>query len=442
MPTEPNIPFTAHTSAAVGETYYYKVHKSGLPIYVIRKPFCTAYAAVGVRYGSIHSRFGTSDSPIASVPDGIAHYLEHKMFENGDGVDTFARFAQTGASANAFTSFAMTSYLFSCTEHFSESLKILLESVTHPYFTEQNVEKERGIIEQEIRMGKDTPDNALLFSLLAAMYEKHPVRLEVAGSEASIADITPTLLYRCYRTFYNLHNMALFVCGNVTPQEVESCADAVLHPAPPFSVQTEFPEEAPQVARPRAECSMQVASPLFAIGIKDTDIPAEPTARMRKKAAMEIISELLFGESGDLYNELYREHLLSGPFGSLVEHNRTFSFLTADGESDDPDAVYRAFLQKAEQLRRDGIPEEDFLRCRRSLYAQFIMDFDSPAETVNTVMDYVMDGCDALQYAEIAGSITREETEAVLRSLLSESHFALSIVRPVSSQNSAEASAK
>ncbi len=425
--------FHVKENAAVGERYAYKKHKSGLDIYVIPKPFSTAYAILGTRYGSVDNRFKRkADREFTIVPDGIAHYLEHKMFENEDGTDTFARFAQTGANANAFTGFDMTAYLFSCTENFDASLDILLDYVTHPYFTPENVQKEQGIIAQEIRMEEDTPGNALMFSLLRAMYEKHNVRLEIAGTTESISHINADLLYRCYRTFYNLRNMALCVCGNITPEQVEAACDRVLTEAEPFDSISEQPDERETVFMRRTERHMQVSQPMFAIGIKDIHISRDPRERMKKSAAIQILGNMLFGQSGTFFNHLYSQGLLSGPLGIWGEHNRSYSFLAIDGESNDPDTVFARFEAFVGQTRSQGLDREEFMRSRRSFYAQFLKDFDSTAEIANNFLRYAFDGGDMFDYADIIGNMTFEEADAVFRDLFRTEHFALSVVSPQS----------
>ena len=212
---------TVKENARIGEKYYYMKHRSGLDIYVIPKKLTSAYALFCTRYGAVDNCFKLEgDKDFTRVPDGIAHYLEHKMFENEDGVDTFSRFAAYGASANAFTSMNITAYLFKCTENFEKNLEILLDYVTHPYFTPENVEKERGIISQEIRGREDWPEVVQYMNLLSALYERSQAKIRVAGTVESIREIDAETLYKCYDVFYNLSNMFLCISGDVTPEEV------------------------------------------------------------------------------------------------------------------------------------------------------------------------------------------------------------------------------
>ena len=235
-----------------GEKYYYTKHKNGLEIYVIPKDFATSFAMFSTKYGAIDNCFKLEgEAEFHEVPDGIAHYLEHKMFENEDGVDTFSRFAKYGANANAFTSGTMTSYLFSCTEHLKENLEILLDYVSKPYFTPENVEKERGIIGQEIRMYEDNPGSAIYYNLLEAMYEKNQTRINVAGTVESIAEITPELLYDCYYTFYNFSNMTLCVSGRADMEMVLDAVDRILPEREQKTIVRNYYSEKPEVFKKR-----------------------------------------------------------------------------------------------------------------------------------------------------------------------------------------------
>ena len=246
-----------------GEKYYYTKHKSGLDIYVIPKDFKTSFAMFSTKYGAIDNCFKLAgEENFHEVPDGIAHYLEHKMFENEDGVDTFSRFAKYGANANAFTSGTMTSYLFSCTDHLKENLEILLDYVSKPYFTPENVEKERGIIGQEIRMYEDNPGSAIYYNLLEALYEKHQTRVNVAGTIESIAKITPELLYDCYYTFYNFSNMTLCVSGRADMGMVLEVVDRILPEREQKTIIRNYYDEKPEVYRKRVSAEFEVAKPI------------------------------------------------------------------------------------------------------------------------------------------------------------------------------------
>ena len=319
----------------LGEKNYSFKHKSGLEVFVFPKKMTTSYAILATRYGAVDNKFKLdTDSEFTCVPDGIAHFLEHKLFECEGGIDAFELFAKTGASANAYTSNIMTGYLFSCTENFYESLEILLDFVTHPYFTEKTVQKEQGIIAQEIKMYEDNPGARLHKELMKALYKKNKMRIDVAGTVESIGKITAEILYKCYNTFYNLNNMTLSICGDVDVSMVEQACDRMLTEAPKITVirDTEDRDEPKEVNQKRVYCELDVSKPIFAIGIKDTDIPCNPSERMKKAYALEILDEILFSQSSAFYNELYEENLIAQDLSSGYELAKGYSFNVISSE--------------------------------------------------------------------------------------------------------------
>ena len=416
----------------LGERYYYIKHRSGLDIYVFPKKMASTYALFGTRYGSVDCRFKKAgDADFIEVPDGIAHFLEHKMFENENGEDTFARFARTGAQANAYTSFGMTAYLFSATERVYESLDILLDFVTHPYFTEETVGKEQGIIAQEIRMCEDNPGRALTFGMLQSMYKDHNVRIEIAGTVDSIAQITPELLYSCYNTFYNLNNMALVVCGDVDVDSVLDCADRNLTVSEPFDVVSEAKPEQAEVVEKRRSYRMQVSMPMFSIGVKDVAISSDPDERMKKSAAMSVISDMLFGKSSPFYNNLYDEGVISGSLDPWASHNKSYSFLSISGEAKDPEEVYDRFCEVVERTKLEGLDRKDFERCKRVMYAGMVKSFDSTEEIANNFLDYVFDDGDILDFTDFMGNLDYEYTNELFKEMFKEEYYTMTTVLPV-----------
>ncbi len=360
-----------------GERCYYMRHASGLPIYVWPKDgYASAYAVFATDYGAIDTAYRDPDSgKTVELPAGIAHYLEHKLFENEE-CDAFERYAATGANANAYTSFDHTAYLFSCTQHLTESLEILLDFVQDPYFTEQTVEKERGIIGQEIRMCEDSPSRTVFCNLLEALYHHHPVRIDIAGTVESIAQITPELLYGCYESFYDLQNMVLAVSGNVTCEQVESVADRLLKPSKgnvPRRVSVDEPKTA---AQPRIEVRMPVAEPLFYLGYK-VPLGGVSTESASALAAAEVLQELLGGRANPLYAELMRNKLINTSFGLEYFNGPGYGVWIVGGESANPDAVCEAFRAEIARLKRDGITDEEFEAARNAVYGRLVSQLDN-----------------------------------------------------------------
>ena len=428
---------TEYSSALLREHYYRMEHRSGLPIYVFPKALTTSYALFAVNYGSMDNAFSLSDGqPPVYVPDGIAHFLEHKLFENADGSDSFAHFAAIGADANAYTSYDRTAYLFSTTESFDDALEELLRFVTHPHFTDASIKKEQGIIAEEIRMYEDSPWERSFRILLESMYESCPVRINVCGSEESISKITPTLLYDCYRTFYNPTNMILAVCGDVTPEQIMAVADRAL-PADflPRTVSRASFSERREVVRAYAEDAMQVAKPIFCIGIKDPEVQSDPILRMRRDFCMALLDEILFSRAGEFYNGLFERGILTPSFGFGYSCSDRFAFHCLSGESDAPDTVLEELKAYLDRVRREGIDEEAFERCRRVMYADEVCAYDSSEEIANRLLSFAMDGVDMFSCPDLLESITKTELEQLLQTAFDESYFSMTVIRPAHTTN-------
>ena len=418
-------------SRLLGEEYTLIRHKSGLDVCIFPKNMSVTYAIITAKFGSLDSRFRTADGVIRNVPDGVAHFLEHKMFENPDGEDTFEKFSRTGADANAFTSLRDTSYVFSCTENAAESLKILLGSVFTPYFTVENVKKEQGIIAQEISMGNDDPGSVLFLDLMRCLYSECGIKTDVAGTVDSIMKITPETLFECYNAFYVPENMMLCVCGNVTADDVIPAVTETVPARLPHPAERLYPVEPEGIAKRSFERKMAVSKPLFAIGIKDTDISPSPEERMKKSAAMRLIASIFFGKSGDFYSDMLKTGLLSPSFSCWCQHTELFSFMMLSGDSDDPREVFRHFTGCLSEITGKPIPASDFERARRAMYSRFVKSFDSTEEiATGLVCGFAIDGGDIFRYAEILREITPEYIGTVLNTLTDPDRCALSVIYP------------
>ena len=409
---------------ATGEQVTRIAHPSGLTIYVYPKEgFRSSYALFSTRYGSVDTAFVKNGERV-EVPAGIAHYLEHKLFENED-CDAFARYAKTGASANAFTGFDVTAYLFGCADNFAESLEILLDFVQKPYFTEQTVQKEQGIIGQEIRMCDDSPDRRVLFNMLQALYCEHPVRIDIAGTVESISHITPELLYDCYYTFYNLHNMVLTVCGDVSVDTVLEVADRVLVPAQPLSLDMALPEEPLEAGEDYVEQTMPVASPLFYLGYK---YPAQMTTTAKETAAAQIVVDMLTAQSSELYTRLMNEGLINDSFDGEFFEGRGFAMFMFGGESCDPQAVREAIAAEIAALQQNGITETRFEELRTALYGRLIRQFNNVETAATVMMDDFMHDREPFALTEAVANLTVADVNAVIATMLPE-RSTLSVVK-------------
>lgn len=422
-----------YTSALLREKYTYIEHASGLPIYVFPKEMTGTYALFATKYGSMDTTFAIGEGKPVTVPDGIAHFLEHKLFEAPDGSDAFSRFSAIGADSNAYTDYNKTAYLCAGTENIEKALEELLTFVTEPHFTKESVARERGIIGEEIHEDEDSPWERAYSNLLTSLYHKNPVRVSVLGTTKTIQKITPELLYACYDAFYRLENMALVVCGNITPEAVVAVADRVLPAAKEQkeAVRRIYPTEPASVRRARAEKKMQVAKPIFNIGIKDNVLPKEPAERLRRDLCVTLLNEILFSQSGRFYATLFEQGLITHAFSHGYSSSERFAFNCLSGESDNPEAVYDFLTDYLDGVKKTGLSTEDFERCRRVMYADEIRAYDSTDEIANRLLSFVFDGSELFDVPAVLASITKEELEKLLHTLYQPQYFAMSVVRPL-----------
>lgn len=421
-------------NSRLDEKMLYTVHDSGLRVYVFpKKGFSKYYAVYGTEYGSVDRCFKTSkEEEVTEIPDGTAHYLEHKMFEEENGVNAFDMFAQTGASSNAFTSFDLTAYLFSCTDKFYENLDILLGFVNRPCFTEENVQKEQGIIGQEIKMYDDDPEWRVFFNALTAMYHNNPVKTDIAGTVESISHITPQVLYKCYDTFYNPSNMILVMVGDIDIKEAMKYVDK--HVA--ASKNTDKPErfyqaEPKERVRERTEQKLMVSQPLFRIGFKDNQIGLSAAETLKNEIATEIILEALFGKTGDLYMQLYAEGLINNTFDAETETSATYGFTLIGGESENPDAVYERIKARLVKAQKEGIPDEDLKRAEKVMISGNIKVFNSVERMGNSFIRQLISGYNPLEFQAAAESVTKEDIIKRLNEHFDVNNCVLSVVKPI-----------
>jgi predicted Zn-dependent peptidase len=447
-----------HENKRLEEAYYETRHPNGLRIRVAPKELSAAYAILGVEYGS-RDRFAGGVHPA-----GVAHFLEHKMFERADGNGWEDDFSALGAEVNAYTSDDCTAYMFSATERVDEALEALLRMVSELSVTKASVARERGIIAEEIRMNADDPWEVAYANMLRGLYPPvkrrfltfagNPVREEICGTVASIRRITPAVLRRAHARFYTPANMVLAVSGRITPAEVEAVAERVWPSADPAAPWTPPPSRRARkpvgepttdptadrggVYKPRVTVSMETAKPLFSIGIKLPQVPDAPTELARLERRMTLLSEILFSRSGDLYDKLFEEGLVSPGISygsslgrpSLGSAGDGYGYFYLSGECDDPDRVYEAFTRYAADLTQRGIDRDAFTRARRTMYADYVYGFDSTEGIASALMTTALDGVGLYDPAELDRAITREELSDLLRTAFQPSQYTLSTVMP------------
>ena len=428
---------TVFENAVLREKYYRFYHESGLAVYVFPKAHSMTCAFFGTRYGSVDNCFRLcGEEAFTTVPDGIAHYLEHRMFTQADGSDITERFSEYGSDSNAYTTYAKTVYLCNCTEKVEESIAALLDFVTEPNFTEELVEKERGIIIQEILMEEDNPYDRCFRQLMEAMYHVCSVKTDVAGSVASVSEITAEMLNRCYEVFYNPSNMALVVCGDITPEAVSRVVDRSL-PKHFSSRQIErcYAEEPSHVKSSYTESQMVVAKPIFSIGIKDPVLLADGEERMRRYAAMSILCDVIFCRSGALYNALFEEGLISPDFSFYYTCSALFSYTAVSGEAEDPEEVLGRIKAYIRALSEKGIDAADFERSRRVLYAEFVKDFDSTEEIAYNMIDFIFDDAGLLSFGDKLMKVSLDDVNELLGTAFLDEYVSLSVIRPKRKEN-------
>ncbi|MBR5773578.1 MAG: insulinase family protein [Clostridia bacterium] len=417
-------------NAQLDERYYSIKHKSGLAVYVMPKEgYKSCCAVFGTKYGSIDTMFRQSrDEEFVTVPEGIAHFLEHKLFESEE-LDAFARYAQTGACANAYTSFDKTCYYFTCTDNFDKSLEILLDFVTSPYFTQQTVEKEQGIIAQEIKMYDDAPGWRVFFNLLGALYHNHPVKIDIAGTTDSIAQIDKDLLYKCYNTFYNLRNMVLCVSGNVKPEQVMEIVDRLItDEAPLCSLERKMPDEPREVVKSLVTAELDVKSPVFAFGYKDE---CEGEKTLKETLEMQVLLEAVAGTSSELYKRLFDMKLINDSFDFEYFCGNGYAAVLFQGESSSPEAVAQEIKAEIERLQKKGIDEQAFESARKLHYGRAIMNMGDVEHIANELVSCHFEGCGLFEDIEIYRSMTLTTIQSRLEKVFSSDYTALSVVNPI-----------
>ncbi|NLX93652.1 MAG: insulinase family protein [Clostridiales bacterium] len=416
-------------NVALNESYHEIIHASGLTILVMPKVgYSSAYAVFAAKYGSIDTRIALADGGFADIPEGTAHFLEHKLFESEE-LDAFERFAKTGASANAYTSFDRTGYLFSCTENFKESLGILLDFVQKPYFTQETVEKEQGIIGQEIKMYKDVAEWEVLFNLLRALYHVSPVRIDIAGTEESIAQISAEMLYSCYNSFYNLNNMVLAVSGNATVQDVLEVADRLLKPQDGVMAKREFVLEPPEPATAYIEEKLSVNAPQFMLGYKEHISTPERTTEERLSTG--ILLDIIAGKSSPLYKRLLEAELINTSFSFEYFEGFGYACPMFGGESKNPEAVATEIKNEIRKLKVDKVDEKSFERTRRKLYGRMIMMYNDVDGLANELAATFFTGNGLFDDLEGCKAITLDTINNRLDEILDEAGAALSVILPV-----------
>lgn len=417
----------------IREKLYHKKMESGLKVYYIPKEgYTKQYAIFATDYGSIDNVFTPiNESQIVEVPEGIAHFLEHKLFEEPEQ-NIFDKFSKLGANVNAYTNFNQTAYLFSSTENFYESLETLVKFVQHPHFTDENVEKEKGIIAQEINMYKDNAGWRVFFNCLNAMYNEHPVKIDIAGTVESIQDIDKELLYKCYNTFYNPTNMVLFIVGDLNFDEILQVVDNSERKdyKEVEEINRVFPVESKHIKEKLIEEKMLTSNPIFYMGFKDYDCGLIGGEQVKKDILTNMILDMLFGSSSIFYNELYEEGLVDSSFGAYFTGKKTYGHSLVVGESKDPKKVYDRIISLIEKPVESILLEEDFNRIKKKEIGNFLMGLNSVEFIANNFIDFYFDDFLLIDYLTVLESLKYEELKKRFKDHFTKDNVVLSIINP------------
>jgi len=417
------------------EELYYEKLDNGLDVYILpKKGFNKTYATFTTKYGSIDNHFQPPEkNEFVKVPDGIAHFLEHKLFEKEDG-DVFQQFSKQGASANAFTSFTRTAYLFSSTSNVERNLETLIDFVQEPYFSEKTVEKEKGIIGQEITMYDDNPDWRLYFGLIQNMYKNHPVSIDIAGTIESISHITKDMLYECYYTFYHPSNMLLFIVGSVEPEKImafvkenQSRKDYKELP----EINRRFEEEPDTVAEKKQVLEMNVQTPKCLVGIKAVNTDQQGKEMLKREMSMNVLLDVLFGKSSEYYSSLYNEGLIDDSFSYDYTQENGFGFAMVGGDTREPDRLAETLSSMLLKAKEKGtISEEGLERAKKKKIGSFLRAINSPEFIANQFTRYSFNEMNLFEVVPVLESITLADIEQTASEFISEERFTVCQVVP------------
>ena len=413
----------------LGEKIYRHKLSNGLEVVVASKPdHVRSYAFFATRYGGMDLRFQL-DGRWLDTPAGIAHYLEHKMFDTEEG-NVLQEFAKNGAYDNAFTSNAITAYYVECTEHFYDNLRLLLRFVSVPYFTAESVEKEQGIIAQEIRMTEDDPDWRIYVDLMECLYKDSPVCIPVAGTVESIRQITPQTLYDCHKAFYTPANMVLVCVGDMDPDRVAAEAEAILPRESGPAIDRDYGvEESLAPSEKERTLTMEVSMPMFLAGYKCRP-QSGGEALLRQSIIGDLACDVLFGDSSPLYTRLYEEGVINGSLGGNFDMLPGVAYLYVGGDAKDPRRVFEEIGRQAGKLGEEGIDEAFYQQIRRASYGGMIRSLNSFENIAVSMAEGYFRGFDYYHFPEVFDTVSKADVEAFLRENVAGERAALSIIQP------------
>ena len=419
-------------NSRIKEKAYIEKLENGMKVIIIPKPnLDKKYIIWGTHFGSIDNRFiMPKTGEEVFIPDGVAHFLEHKMFEQPNGTNSLDTLMALGLEANAYTTNDHTAYLFECTDNFYEGLDELMDYVQHPYFSDENVEKEKGIIAQEIKMYDDEPNWRLYMNAMDCMYKNNPIKIDIAGSVESISKITPEVLYKCYNTFYNPSNMIMVVCGNFVPEELlKEIKKRLLPKEAQDEIKRIYPPKENSINKEYKEVEMEVSMPIFAIGYKDMEGMENKSEIVKKHIAIEILLNMIIGKSSETYKELYEKGVLISQPDIDYEFSDEYAHITISGESKAPQTVKEKIEETVEKFKEDGLDNEHFERIRRKVYGDYVAEYNSVGDIARMFLADSMKGINSFDYIDEYDHVTKEYTEKILKNVFKKENMVMSVVK-------------
>ena len=414
----------------VKEKLYVEKLPNGLTVMIIpKKGIQKKYVIWGTNYGSNDSKFIVpGETEETEVPKGVAHFLEHKMFEQESGINSLDTLTALGVDANAYTTNDHTAYLFECTENFYPALDELMDYVQHPYFTDANVEKEKGIIGQEIMMYDDYPEWKVYLNAMEAMYHEHPVKLDITGTIETISHIDKEILYKCYNTFYNTSNMAMVICGDFEPEKLlEEVKKRLIDKKANGEIKRIYPVEKEDIVKEKIEQNIDVSQPLFAIGIKDK--LADTKERVRKHIAIEILLNMIIGKSSNLYKELYDEGLLFAVPSLDYEFARGYAHILITGQSPEPEKVYEKFKKAVEEMKASTIDTKEFNRIKKRIYGEYVKEYNDVEDIARMFLADYFKEINSFDYLEEISTINEQYVEQILKQVFDDKKMVISVIK-------------
>ena len=414
----------------VKEKMYIEKMKNGLTVIIVPKENTNKkYAIIGTHFGSIDNEFIIpGEEKNTKIPDGVAHFLEHKMFEQENGKNSLDVLTALGVNANAYTTNNHTAYLYECTDNFYEALDEFMDYVQHPYFTDENVEKEKGIIGQEIMMYDDYPDWKVYLNALECMYHKNPVKLDITGTVETISHIDKEILYKCYNTFYNPSNMAMVISGDFEPEKLlEEIKKRLIDKKANGEIKRIFEDEPKEIVKEKVVQNMEVSQPLYAIGIKD--VPAEQKEKVKKHISIEVLLNLLIGASSELYKELYDMGNCYSTPSIEYEFDKNYAHILIIGQSTEPEKLYNMFKEEVRKFIQNGVNEKDFERIKKMIYGEYVKEYDDVVNISRMFLSDYFKGINSFDYLEEINTINVEYLNQVLKDVFNEKNMILSVVK-------------